>query len=76
MKNDVVKHMTVINTYANAQGKPSTNPTVQCLRCDETFRGGTTKIWGHFAHALSCGVFFCDKVPEVTKKYFEDVEKE
>ncbi len=75
VQEDVFKHVVVIDTHNDSAGKPSTNPTVQCVHCDKKFRGGSTRIRGHLAHTQGCGVAFCEKVPAETKGFFEQLQK-
>ena len=64
------KHVIVIDPHANAAGKASTTPLVQCIYCNHKFRGGSTRIGGHLAAVKGCGVSACDDVPEHVKQHF------
>ena len=58
VQGDESKHVIVVDEHRDAAGKPSTNPSVQCIYCDKEFRGGATRVRGHLAHIQGCGVGF------------------
>ena len=67
------KEVVIKDNFAGPDGKPHSNPEVECKHCNHTFRGGAFRIRGHLL-GIARGVSACPGVPDTVKQKFEKLE--